>query len=304
MRFRFHRLDAWLLLMTFFWGSNFTVVKAALREMPGPAFNGLRLTLASAVFLAVIAWREGLVRSIKAVRREDWPALFGLALIGHCIYQIFFLGGVARTSVSNSALIFGCTPLTVSLIGAWLGHERPRWPRWVGTTISLAGIYFVVGHGARLGTSSLAGDALIFLAMLSWAIYTVGTGRLLGRYSPIVVTGLTMAMGTVLYTPIGLWWLRDVDLSGISSSAWAGIVYSAVFSLVVAYVIWYTGVKELGSGHTAIYSNVIPIVAMAVATIVLKEPLTAAKLTGAAAVLGGVALTRLEPGRREGPGEG
>ena len=47
------RLDAWLLLMTFFWGSNFTVIKAALREMPGPAFNGLRMVLASVVFVAL-----------------------------------------------------------------------------------------------------------------------------------------------------------------------------------------------------------------------------------------------------------
>jgi len=43
---RLTSLDAWLLLMAFFWGSNFTVIKAALREMPGPAFNGLRMVLA------------------------------------------------------------------------------------------------------------------------------------------------------------------------------------------------------------------------------------------------------------------
>jgi drug/metabolite transporter (DMT)-like permease len=303
MRFRVTRLDAWLLLMAFFWGSNFSVVKAALRELPGPAFNAIRLTIASALFLGIIAWREGLGASLQRVERGDWWRLAGLAVLGHFVYQILFLGGVARTSVANSALIFGCTPITVSLISAWLGHERPGWFRWTGTVLSLAGIYFVVGHGARQGTSSLAGDGLIFIAMLSWAVYTVATHAMLDRYSPIFVTGLTMAMGTVLYIPVGLYWLPPGGLAGISLVGWAGILYSAVFSLVAAYVIWYTAVRELGSGHTAIYQNVVPIVAMIVATLVLHEPTTAVKVYGAIAVLAGVVLTRLESAEAE-PSEG
>lgn len=293
MRFRVSRLDAWLLLMAFFWGSNFVVVKAALRELPGPVFNAVRLVIASSLFLAVIAWREGLGASLRRVRPGDWWRLAGLALLGHFVYQILFLGGVARTSVANSALIFACTPITVSLISARLGHERPGWLRWTGTVVSLAGIYFVVGHGAP-GASSLRGDGIIFLAMLSWAVYTVATHTMLDRYSPIFLTGITMAIGTVPYIPLGVYWLPPAGLAGISLAGWAGILYSAVFSLVAAYVIWYTAVRELGSGHTAIYQNVVPIVAMAVATLALHEPLTAAKVAGAMAVLCGVILTRLE----------
>jgi drug/metabolite transporter (DMT)-like permease len=303
MRLRFTRLDAWLLLMAFFWGSNFTVVKAALRELPGPAFNAIRLVIASVLFLSVIAWREGLRASLARVRREDWWRLIALAVLGHFIYQILFLGGVARTSVSNSALIFGCTPITVSLLGATLGHERPGWFRWAGTAVSLAGIYFVVGHGARQGTSTLTGDGIIFVAMLTWAVYTVGTHAMLSRYSPTFITGLTMAMGTVLYVPVGLHWMPASGLAGISAGGWAGILYSAVFSLVAAYVIWYTAVQQLGSGHTAIYSNVVPIVAMAVAAVFLHEPVTAVRVIGAMAVLSGVALTRVESSATE-PSEG
>ena len=294
MRLRFTRLDAWLLLMTFFWGSNFTVIKAALREMPGPVFNGLRMVLASLLFLALISWRDGLASSVRAIPRRDWLPIVALSVLGHALYQYFFIWGVARTSASNSALIFGCTPITVSLLSAWLGHERPGWTRWAGTVLSLTGIYFVVGQGARQGTSSLVGDGLIFLAMLCWAGYTVGTKPLLARYSPVFITGLTMAIGTVVYAPGALLWLRGVDPGQFSAPAWAGIVYSAIFSLVAAYVIWYTAVQTLGGGHTSMYSNIVPMVAMTVAAIVLGEPLTATKLAGAAAILSGVALTRLE----------
>jgi drug/metabolite transporter (DMT)-like permease len=250
------------------------------------------MVLASAVFLALIAWRDGLRQSSRSILARDWPVVVGLALLGHTFYQYLFLGGVGRTSASNSALIFGCTPITVGLLSSWLGHERYGWMRWAGTALSLFGIYLVVGHGARSGTSSMPGDAMTFGAMLCWAVYTVGSKPLLERYSPLFFTGLTTAIGSAIYAPLALLWLKDVTLHQVSALAWAGIVYSALFSLVGAYVIWYTAVQRLGSGHTSIYSNLVPMVAMSVAAAALGEPLTATKLIGAAAVLSGVVLTR------------
>jgi drug/metabolite transporter (DMT)-like permease len=86
---------------------------------------------------------------------------------------------------------------------------------------------------------------------------------------------------------------------------WIALLYSALFSLVIAYLIWYTAVQRVGSSRTSVYSNVTPIVAMLIAAIFLGEPITAAKVAGAAAVLGGVAITRIEFGREsEGPVEG
>jgi drug/metabolite transporter (DMT)-like permease len=287
-------LDLWLLLMTFFWGSNFTVIKIALTEMPGPAFNGLRMVLAAGVFVALIAWREDLAGKVRAIPRADWPVIVALSIVGHGLYQYLFLAGVARTSASNSALIFGFTPVTVSLLSSWLGHERPGWLRWAGTAVSLAGIYFVVGHGALDGTSSLVGDAMIFGAMLCWAFYTVWSKPLLARHSPLFMTGVTMAIGTAVYAPFALLWLRGVDLAALSPGAWTGIVYSALFSLVAAYVIWYTAVQRLGGSRTSMYSNIVPLVAMAVAAVVLGEPLTPSKMAGTAAVLSGVVLTRFD----------
>ena len=45
------------------------------------------------------------------------------------------------------------------------------------------------------------------------------------------------------------------------------------------------------------YSNLIPIVAMLTAVVFLDEPLGVRKLLGAAAVLGGIAITRMAGGR-------
>jgi drug/metabolite transporter (DMT)-like permease len=52
-------------------------------------------------------------------------------------------------------------------------------------------------------------------------------------------------------------------------------------------------VREIGSARTSVYSNVVPLVAMATAVLFLGEPLGMRKIAGAAAVVAGVALTRV-----------
>ncbi len=293
MRFSFSRLDALLLGMTLIWGSNFSLIKAALRQMPELGFNSLRMALGSLLFAAIIQQRHGIRAVLLRLDRRDWIGFVALGVIGHFVYRLLFMAGVARTSVANSSLVFGCTPVTVALLSSSLGHERITPLRWAGVALSLAGIYLVVGQANQRG-ASLAGDLLILGAMLCWALYTVGSRSLLTRYSPLVVTGLTMTIGSVLYAPFGVPSLLRLNWSSVSWWAWGLLVYSALFALVVAYLIWYTAVQQVGNSRTSIYSNVVPLVAMAVAALALGEPITARKIGGAFAILCGVALTRLD----------
>ena len=168
----------------------------------------------------------------------------------------------------------------MALLSSSLGHERITLVRWAGVILSLAGIYLVVGQANQQG-ASLAGDLLILGAMLCWAGYTVGSRSLLTRHSPLVVTGITMTIGSALYAPFGVPSLLRLDWTAVSWWAWVLLVYSAVFALVVAYLIWYTAVQRVGNNRTSIYSNVVPLVAMAVAAAVLGEPITARKIAGA-----------------------
>jgi drug/metabolite transporter (DMT)-like permease len=73
------------------------------------------------------------------------------------------------------------------------------------------------------------------------------------------------------------------------------MLWSSTFCLVIAYVVWYTGVQRLGATRTSAYSNLTPIAAMAVAWLWLGETVTLGQGVGAAAILGGVFLTRLSP---------
>src|SRR5205085_11041990 len=106
------RIDALLLLMTLIWGTNYPIVKHAFADIDPQAFNAMRVIVASAVFLMTMAVvRRGASdrrdeRSFASVLYTPTPmggrdalGLFGLAVVGHCLYQYWFVGGLARTSV-------------------------------------------------------------------------------------------------------------------------------------------------------------------------------------------------------------
>jgi drug/metabolite transporter (DMT)-like permease len=284
--------------MVLIWGTNFSIAKYAFREMNPQAFNAVRMVIASGIFLSLMKWMphrsaSDIFYTPERITRSDWRAIALLGIVGHFFYQYFFVGGLALTTVANSSLMLAATPVIIAILSALLGHDRPtRW-HWIGAALSLSGIYFVVGHGMSLGSSTLRGDLMMLGGVVCWATYTLGTRRLMERHSPVGVTGLTMAIGTMIYVPVMLPHLLKTDWSVISWSTWIALIYSAVFALVVSYTIWYVAVREIGSARTAVYSNVVPIVAMLTAIVFLGERLTASKALGAACVLIGVALTRI-----------
>lgn len=289
---RFGLIDALLVLVVMAWGTNLSVIKVALREFPVHAFNELRMIVAAAAFAYVLA---RLPREQRTVQGRDLGRVLFLGLIGGSVYQWIFVTGVPKTSVANAGLIFGLSPVVISILSSFVGHERLPRTRWAGGLVSIVGLYFVVGSGAGVSATSITGDALVFTAMVCWAIYSVASRPLLGRYSPTMLTAWAAIVAAPTYVPIALPSLLSTDWSRISWWTWGLMLWSSTFCLVLAYVIWYTGVQQLGATRTSAYSNLTPIVAIVVGWLWLDEPVTAGQLVGAAAILGGVFLTRMSP---------
>jgi drug/metabolite transporter (DMT)-like permease len=82
------------------------------------------------------------------------------------------------------------------------------------------------------------------------------------------------------------------EWSHVRPTAWAGLIYSGLFAIALAYLIWSYGVRKTGSTRTAIYSNVTPIVALLVAWPALGESPTWGQLAGALVIFSGIYLVR------------
>ena len=274
--------------MILIWGTNFSLVKVALRDFPEVAFNAMRMLTSGIVFVAVIASS----RARPAFSRTDWFRLVFLGIVGTFLYQLMFVGGLKRTSAGNASLIVGASPIIIALMSSLAGHERVAPKRWFGVALGFAGLYFVVGHRADWSPASLAGDGMVIASMLFWATYSVAAQPLLKRYSPLAVTGTSFSIGAALYLLFTAPLLIKIDWPAISGSSWVLMFLSALLALNVSYVIWYTGLQKLGGTRTSMYSYLTPIVAMIVAALWLGEPVSGNQMIGAVAILTGLLITR------------
>ncbi len=280
-----------MLTVVCIWGINFSVLKLALRDFSPLAFNALRFSAATLLILGIMRLRG---ESFSLAWRDLAP-IAGLGLLGHTLYQLVFINGLARTTSSNSALLMATAPIWVAVYGHLLGVERNNRLVWAGIFLSFSGTLLLILGGAQgisLAGGGMLGDLLILIAAMAWAAYTTGSKPLLGRYSPLKLTALGMLAGTIPLDLISLPALLSQNWVAISPGAWGGLIYSSVFSVTVGYVFWYTSVQRIGNARTAIYSNLTPVIAVIVAWLVVGDRLAPLQGLGAAVVLGGIMLTR------------
>jgi drug/metabolite transporter (DMT)-like permease len=287
----FTSTDLLLLLMALIWGSNFTVIKYALEDLQPLSFNALRFTLASVAMLVVaIASGSGL----KNLAPGDGRRLFLLGLFGNTCYQSLFITGMAYTRAGNAALILATTPLFTAVLGRIRKHEYFTGRGIVGLVLAFGGIVIIVltGRGEISLGETILGDSLLLLSTVCWALYTVGSRQLMHTYGPIKATTIMMTSGTPFLLLICAPALLRQDWSRVRPLAWAGLAYSGLFAIALAYLIWSYGVRRIGSTRTALYSNITPVIALLVAWPALGETPTLGQLAGAVVIFAGIYLVR------------
>lgn len=286
---QFQLTDVGMLLVVAIWGANVTVVKAALADLSPLAFNALRFGIATLLFLLL---QLALERSLWIDRRLRWRALW-LGFVGNCVYQVCFVVGLDHTTAANAALLLATTPIWVALVGAVGRTERLAPAGWIGIVLSFVGIVLVLAaRGAALSLATVGGDLLVLAGSFCWAVYTLGARPLLARYSALRTTAVTMLLGTPFLILAALPALAAQRWATVTRAGWGGLLFSAVFAIVLSYWIWYSSVQRVGAARTGIYSNLVPVVAVIVAWLLRGEQIVALQALGAIAIVAGLWLTR------------
>ena len=286
-------LDLLLLLMAAMWGTNFSIIKVALSDLTPLLFASARFLLIVPVMVG-LAWLTG--HSLR-VERRYWLRIAGLGLLGNTVYQLLFIFGADRTSADNAALILATVPLFVAVLGSLAGFERVGGAGWIGVGLSLVGIFYIVtgsegGASLEFGGASVFGDLLVLLATLAWSAYTVWMRPVVLRCSPVAVTVLSTAVGSVPLLLKALPVARVDELAQVTTRSWLALAASGMFGICLPYFIWNYGIRQLGSARTSLYSYLVPFIALVVAWAWLGETLTVQQFLGGGLALAGVALAR------------
>jgi drug/metabolite transporter (DMT)-like permease len=296
---RARRLLPWLCLLIVWvvWGSTYLAIAVAVREVPPMAAAALRFLAAGLVMAALAAVVD---------RKEPRPTLRQLA--------DYSLAGVLLLSVGNALVMWaekripsGIAALIVATVPLWLlllDGLRPggrAWTArgWAGTLIGLAGVGLIVRPEGGVRAGHWAAVAGLEVACLSWAIgslYAQNVPRRLPLFTASAVEML--AGGAVLVLESRLMGEDLAAFASASPTVWWALGYLGLFGSLVAFTAFAYALNELPASTVGTYAYVNPVVAVALGSLVLGEPLSPGLLAGAALIVAAVVLTTLKPARR------
>lgn len=276
---------------------TFLIAKSALRDFPPLVLALFRFVLASALLWPL----SRLLVPGRRIPRADRGRIILLGLVGVPLNQGLFLFGMQWASASHAALLYALTPAFLVIIGALRGSP-PTTRSIVGTLLAFAGVLvLLLERGLTFDRAALAGDLIVLVAVLAWSLYLHAGRVVIRRHGAILVTAESMLAGTLLYLPIGLLALRGFHPANVTLAGVGGLLYLALLTSGLNYVISFWGVEHLKPATVALVTNLQPPTTALMAWALIGEPLTAAFVLSAALVLAGVWIAREQGGAPPGP---
>jgi len=271
------------------WGGSVVAQKVALgpfSPVETSVFRGLGALL---ILIPLWLWKEGGGQFSK----NDWGTFFvlGLGVLGNHLLVLF---GLQFIGAGSAGVIIGASPAITAFLSSLILKDISLRLIWPGCVISFFGVMVITGQSGIEGTGSnpLLGGILVFLALVSWALYTIGCRKIMDRFSPLTVTWTTLMMSLVFEIPL-LSMNHKVLGAGIESVpalGWVALVYVMVFATALGQQAWLYGVDGVGPSRAGIFGNLVPVSALFFSFLILGEPVGGREIGGVGLILLGVWL--------------
>ncbi|TGS17051.1 DMT family transporter [Mesorhizobium sp. M2E.F.Ca.ET.209.01.1.1] len=231
-------------------------------------FDPTFLTAARAAIAGLLGIAMLLLFREKRPERGDLISLAVVALGVVVGFPLLTALALRHVTSAHSIIFVGLLPLATAIFGVLRGGDRPRPAFWLFSC---------------LGSALVAGFALAQGVTAS----PVGDGLMLGA---IIVCGLGYAEGAKLSRKLGGWqvicWALALSLpvmlalsfltlppsfAAIGSSAWIGLAYVSLFSMLIGFIFWYRGLAQGGIAAVGQLQLLQPFFGLALAASLLHE---------------------------------
>ncbi|WP_448680722.1 DMT family transporter [Pseudomonas nicosulfuronedens] len=273
-----------LLLVTAVWGWSFVAKHETLAVMAPSTLNAWMFTLAA---LALLPFS---IRSFRHLKPRDWANSVSAGIV---LFAAFSLqtSGTALTTPSNAGFITGLCTVFTPLFVYLIGRGRPSPKQAVGTAIAVFGLGLLSLDGFALHY----GDLLIMGCAACFALHIVIVSTFTNPSVSIAST--TIQLGLVGSLSL-IWSFADNQLSFPSALPTTITIFSlALFATALAYAIQNRAQAVLAPEKVALILICEPVFSGVFGYFLAGDRLSPERLTGAALILLGIAVTELRVAR-------
>ncbi|MFV0368359.1 MAG: DMT family transporter [Hyphomicrobiaceae bacterium] len=231
-------------------------------------FDPFFLTVARAAIAGLMA----LV--LLVVMREERPArgeLLPLVVVAFGVvvgFPLLTAMALEHVTAAHSIVFIGLLPFATAIFGVLRGGEAPRPAFWL---FSCLGSILVAGFAISQGlTASPIGDGLMFAAIIVCGLGYAEGGRLSRRLGGWQVISWALVLSLPVMLPLAFITMPQ-SFAGIDPSAWIGLAYVSVFSMLIGFVFWYRGLAQGGIASVGQLQLLQPFFGLALAATLLGE---------------------------------
>jgi drug/metabolite transporter (DMT)-like permease len=250
-------------------------------EAGATGFAGVRLAAGAVMLGLILLWRHGRPHRMPG----SWAGAAALAC-----YALAFSVAYLSLGAATGALVLFASVQAGMLAWAVRQGDRPGAVEWAGFALAMACLALLLGPG--LSAPDPAGAALMALAGLAWAAYSV-IGR--GSTAPLPDTAgnflRCLPLATLLILP-------EIAAPTLSPAGWGYAIASGAIASGLGYAVWYAVLPALSRGTAAYVQLTVPAIAAAGGVAFLAEPVTPRLALSTAGVLAGVAIALWAADRR------
>ncbi|TDT63293.1 DMT family transporter [Fonticella tunisiensis] len=189
------------------------------------------------------------------------------------------------TTISNATLSYYFAPVFVILLSPVVFKEKLTKSRLIAAAGAMIGLFLIVNNQSQASVSSPNHLKGIAFGLMAAGLY--GSVVLLNKYikgiSGYMMTLIQISTSALVLLPFIIYRsaLTITNLKNLLLIAVLGIVHTGL-----AYLLYFSGIKELEVQRAAILSYIDPIAAIIFGTIFLAEPLNLYQIIGGFLILG------------------
>jgi len=275
-------------LLSAIWGASFLFMRFAVVEFGALPSAAVRVAIASAFLLPLLAWRGQLPQL-----RQHWKSVFAIGLLNSGIPFALFAFALLSITTGLSAILNATVPLFGALV-AWLWlKDRPTGTRMLGLAIGFAGVALLAWDKAtfRADAGGIApGWAVLacLVATICYAFAASATKRYLSGLPPLLLATGSQT-GAMLGLALPALWLWPAQTPG--PQAWLGVTIAGVFCTGIAYILYFRLIERAGPARALAVTFMVPAFAVLYGAVFLGEAVTPWMLLCGLVIVFGTALS-------------
>lgn len=274
----------------FLFSGKAVLVKLSYRhEVDSVTLLTLRMIFSLPFYIAIVLVANAKTKAAN-ISGENWIKIVFLGIIGYYLASYFDFAGLKYISAGLERLILFIYPTLVVVISSLWFKKPIRSKELVSLGLTYGGISLVVLNDISFYQNDvLKGSVLIFFSAFTYALYLIGSGKLIPVIGTVRFTAYAMIVSTIAVI-LHYFFTKHVNVLNLDMEVYILAVLMAVFATVIPSFLISEGIRMIGSSSASIVGSIGPVSTIVLAYIFLGEKITVYQILGTLLVLAGVLI--------------